>query len=113
MGSPYIPMTGRRLNADGTVDIRCRYCGKAITRRLYDRFSTATCAVCYKEELAGKTPEEIIYAAQQAELKQYTEVVDDMPASGFRAIGLRKRLAEVVDVIKQRLGRKRRDILKD
>lgn len=40
------PNYPRRINADGTIDIRCKICGEFICRTLYRGFSTSICHQC-------------------------------------------------------------------
>jgi hypothetical protein len=43
----------RRQNADGTVTIVCRLCGRQIIRAMYQGFSTAVCTECSTGQAPG------------------------------------------------------------
>lgn len=45
-GSSRGAATLRRMNADGTVTIVCRICGKPLIRMMYAGFTTARCSDC-------------------------------------------------------------------
>ena len=103
-----IGRAGRKLNADGTITIKCRICGKDISRQMYRGFSTAICAVCQSEVEKGKTPEEILAIVKKQEEEQKINLYNEIGPSNFRVIGLGRRIKEVIQEIRQKATRRRR-----
>ena len=109
MGAPLIyPVSGRRVNPDGTIDIKCRICEKTICRETYRRFSTAICAVCHGELEKGKAPEEILASVKEAEQNTASEVYNDLGPMNFKAIGLGQRVKEVIEKVRKAATQRRR-----
>jgi hypothetical protein len=112
MGAPFTyPTSGRRVNPDGTIDIKCRICGKTICREPYRNFSTAICAVCQGEIEAGRRPEDLILEVQAQEQNQARDVYNDLGTGGFKVIGIKERIKEVVEKIKTAASRRKRGSL--
>jgi hypothetical protein len=109
--------SNRRVEADGQVWIICTYCTRKIQKITYgmfnQRFSTATCYQCQKGMDAGKTPDELVYEAVQAEMKQAEEATDAIGPGMFRALGMRRKITEVAQEIKKRIITRRRKITED
>lgn len=102
------PVTGRRVNPDGTVDIKCLICEQTICREPYRGFSTAICVVCQGEISAGKKPEEIVAQMKKREFDNANEVYDDLGTGGFKVTGLGERIKDVIQKIKVASGRRKR-----
>ena len=114
MGAPFYipPSTGRRVRADGLIDVICRICEKTITSVSYDRnrFSTAICAVCQGAIDKGQDPVEVAERRRLEELQKAAEIQNEIGPSGFMARGLRRRVKEIVDAVKTRVTARRRNI---
>jgi hypothetical protein len=113
MGIPFTtPVVGRRVNSDGTVDIKCRICERTICREMYRGFSTAFCAFCSGELERGKRPDEIIRKVVAMEEEQGRELYNDLGQGGFKVAGIGKRTKEIVETIRQKAtGRRRGPLL--
>lgn len=112
MGAPITyPFNGRRVNPDGTIDIKCRICEKTICREPYRKFSTAICAVCYGEIEKGKTPEEILAQVKAQEDAVGRGIIDDLGPTNFKVIGLGTRIKEVVEKVRKAATARRRSPL--
>jgi hypothetical protein len=112
MGAPFIqPVVGRRVNSDGSVDIKCRICEKTICREMYRGFSTAICAHCSGELERGMRPEDIIRQTVAKEEEQGRELYNDLGTAGFKVSGIGKRIKEIVETIRQKATKRRRGSL--
>lgn len=98
---------GRRIGADGMVTIICRICEKPICREPYRKFSTAICAVCHGELEQGKRPEDIISAYREQNKQMEVQVKEDVGPGGFKALGIGKRLREVVADVRKAIGQRK------
>lgn len=103
---------GRNINADGTVDIRCRICGRVVLKSAnYRGFSTVECYQCHTGLAGGKTEEELIAEAKQRDQDQDREVtetvLDNQP---FKALGFRKRASQVMQKIREAVVAKRKPL---
>ena len=105
------PTSGRRVNPDGTVDVKCRICEKTICREPYRGFSTAICVVCQGEIEHGKKPEEIVAQMQKREFDEANAVYDDLGPAGFKVAGLGTRIKEVIEKIKISSSKRKREPL--
>jgi hypothetical protein len=102
------PQSGRRINPDGTIDIKCRICEKTISREPYRQFSTATCAVCYGELERGKTPEEIIANVKAADQLVVNELYNDIGPANFKVAGIGQRIKDKLKGIQKAAQARRR-----
>jgi len=84
-------------------------------RNRYQGFSTAVHSRCDKLYNDGMTPEEIqtLMAKEESQEEVVRKVVDDLGSGMFRASGMKKKVKEVMEAIRERVTRKRRNILKD
>lgn len=103
-----IGRAGRKLNADGTITIKCRICGKDISRQMYRGFSTAVCAVCQNEVEKGKTPDEILAMVKKQEENLKINLYNEIGPNNFRVIGIGKRIKDFVQEIREKATRRRR-----
>lgn len=105
------PGTSRRVGSDGLVKIKCRICGKDISKEMYRGFSTAVCAVCQGEVEKGKTPDEILAMVKAQEENEKLGLYNEVGPGNFRAIGFGARIKEVIDKVRKTATRRRRSPL--
>jgi len=74
-------------------------------------FSTAICAVCHGELEAGKKPEEIVAQTVQRERDEAAELYNDIGMGGFKVHGLKKRIQQIVEEVRQAATRRKRSPL--
>lgn len=101
---------GRRISADGTVSIICSVCGRQICRQIYNRFSTAICSYCQGAIEQGQDPSDVAERRRIEELNQADQVANELGSGGFLARGMKRRVQEIIDAVKQRVSSKRRSI---
>lgn len=106
MGAPYVPISGRRLNTDGTINVMCRVCERVISRELYRGFSTAICLKCQGLLEQGKSVEEILAATKKEEETQAADLYNDVGT--FKVTGIGPRIKQVVAQVKQRAQARKR-----
>jgi hypothetical protein len=99
---------GRRVGADGLIEIKCRICERTICKEMYRGFSTAICAVCSEQVERGRTPQEIMEDVRVVEEKGRTDVYEDLGQLGYKVTGLGTRMKEVVQKIKQKAFTRKR-----
>jgi len=99
---------GRRIGADGKIDIKCRICEKTICREMYRGYSTAICAVCSGELEKGKTPQEIMDNVLDQEQKSADEARIDLGPLNFKVAGIGERMKDVIQKIKVAAVRRKR-----
>ena len=92
--------TGRRVGADGKINIICRICEKVICREMYRGYSTAICVTCSGELDKGRTPQEVMEEALAREQKVADEARVDLGPLNFKVTGLGQRMKDVVQKIK-------------
>ncbi len=110
--NPYGLTSGRKVNTDGTIDIKCRICAKTICREPYRRFSTAICATCNGDIAMGYNPEEILQRALAGEQAVVDETFQDIGPGNFKASGIKQRIRDVVEKVKKAaVGRRRSPLL--
>src|SRR6266700_889408 len=86
---------GRRVGADGLINIVCRICEKTICRELYRGYSTAICAVCSEQLDRGLTAQEVLEQARLQDQQQLADVAEDLGPLNFKVAGIGKRMKDV------------------